>query len=256
MKDYKRFDNKAKVYEKYRPNYPKESINIIMSSCGVPSIENYIIADIGSGTGKFSKLLLDNGCIVYGIEPNDNMRKLAEVKFSNYKNFKSINATSESTRLQDNSIDLIICAQSFHYFNNNETKEEFKRILKANGKVILLWNFHAREDYFIQDYEKLVYKYHSKKLEPTFAQDKMSEEVFKNLFSTYDIFSIPNTQIFDLDGLWNRIISSNHSPIPEEKEYLELKTQITQLFNKHQVDGKITFPHHTKIIIGNLKKHN
>lgn len=104
MKDEK-FNQVAEIYEKYRPSYPEEYIKYIINKCNLN--ENSTIADIGAGTGIFSKQLLDNNLKVIGVEPNDEMRKVLEEKLKNNKNFISINGTDKNTHIEKNSIDLI-----------------------------------------------------------------------------------------------------------------------------------------------------
>ena len=177
-----RFTDKAQKYEKYRPSYPNESVSIIMKECNFNLDNDIIIADIGAGTGKFTELLLENNYTVYAIEPNDKMRAIADSKFLGNHKYKSFNSNAENTLLADNSIDIITVAQALHYFDLDKVKIEFRRILKKNGKVVLLWNFRDRASNFMKEYEKIVYTFHSKDLQPTFAQDKMNDVVYNKLF--------------------------------------------------------------------------
>lgn len=248
-----RFNDKAEKYEKYRPSYPKESLEIIQEQCHLALNNNIFIADIGSGTGKFTELLLEKDCNVYAIEPNDNMREIAEAKFIDNPNYNSINSNAENTGLDDNSVDLITVAQALHYFDIEKAKDEFKRILKSNSKVVLLWNFRYRESDFMKEYEKIVYTFHSKDLQPTFAQDKMNESVYNKLFSEYKDFSIPYTQELDFNDLWGRVLSSNHAPKKNDPNYNKLYKNIKELFDKYQHNKKIKFEYHTKVVIGSIK---
>lgn len=252
MKGIDRFSNKAEKYELYRPGYTEESILKILDLCNVVSNNGIKVADIGSGTGKFTQLLLDKGFYVYAVEPNEQMRSIAEVKFKDFNNFYSINKTAEDTGLKDNSVSIITAAQSFHYFDLEKTKEEFMRILKAEGKVVLLWNFRLRESDFIKEYEEIIYNFHSNKVSPTHAQDKMTDDVFKKFFATYEIINIENSQAFDFDGLWGRTLSNNHMPNENETEYLILYNSVKKLFDKYQEDGKILFKYRTQIVVGDL----
>ena len=247
-----RFTDKAEKYEKFRPSYPKESLDIIQDECHLILNNDIVIADIGAGTGKFTELLLDKDCKVYAIEPNDNMRAIAEDKFIGNLNYKSINNTAENTGLDDNSVDLITVAQALHYFDVEKVKIEFRRILKLNGKVALLWNFRYKESDFMKEYEKIVYTFHSKDLQPTFAQDKMNDSVYNKLFSEYKVFSIPYIQELDFDDLWGRVLSSNHAPKKDDPNYDELYKNIKKIFDKYQHNKKINFEYHTKVVIGNI----
>lgn len=247
-----RFTDKAQKYEKYRPLYPKESLSIIMKECNFDFNNDIIIADIGSGTGKFTELLLENNFIVYAVEPNDNMRAIAEAKFIDNHNYKSINNTAEKTGLDNNSVDLITVAQALHYFNLDKVKDEFKRILKQNGKVALLCNFRYRESNFMKEYEKIVYTFHSKDLQPTFAQDKMNDDVYNKLFSEYKVFSIPYSQELNFNDLWGRVLSSNHTPKEDDPNYNELYKNMKELFDKYQNNNRVTFEYRTKVVIGSI----
>ena len=125
-------------YVKYRPGYPKAFIDYLYSD--VNFSRDSIIADIGSGTGILTTFLLDRGSRVVGVEPNKEMRRTAEILLEEYQKFVSICGTAENTSLTKNSVDFVICAQAFHWFDKSACKKEFQRILKPNGKAVLLWN--------------------------------------------------------------------------------------------------------------------
>lgn len=180
------------------------------------------------------------------------MRTIAEKKFRNYDNFNSINKIAKDTNLEDNSISIITVAQSFHYFDLDKAKKEFIRILKSDGKVVLLWNFRLRESDFIREYEDIIYNLHSNKVNPTHAQDNMTDEVFKKFFVNYEIVNICNSQDFDFESLWGRTLSNNHMPNENEPEYLRLYEDIKKLFNKYQQNGKVLFKYRTQIVVGDF----
>lgn len=252
MSDIDRFSDKAEIYEMYRPSYPKNSLLKILETCKIISNSNIKVADIGSGTGKFTELLLNAGFSVYAVEPNAQMRYIAENKFHNFSNFYSIDQTAESTGLDHNTISLITVAQAFHYFDLDQVKKEFKRILKLGGKVVLLWNFRLRKSKFIQEYEDMIYHFHSGHVNPTHAQDNMKDEVFSAFFTKYEILYLSNSQEFDFDGLWGRTLSNNHMPKENEPEYQKLKDNVKELFDKYKINGKVLFEYQTKIVIGDL----
>lgn len=252
MRGIDRFFNKAEKYELYRPSYTEESIEKIFDLCRIVPSNEAKVADIGAGTGKFTQLLLDKGFIVYAIEPNEEMRIIADKKFKDYDNFHSIDKVAEDTSLENNSISIITVAQAFHYFDLDKTKKEFKRILKPQGKVALLWNFRLRDSEFIKEYENIIYGLHSNKVKPTHAQDNMTDELFKNFFTNYEIANISNSQEFDFESLWGRTLSNNHMPNENESEYLQLYDSIKKLFDKYEQNGKILFQYRTQIVVGDI----
>jgi len=128
-----RYSYKTEDYAKYRPNFPAEIVEFLYSNGTIT--DTSIIADIGSGTGRFTRLLLEKGNLVYGVEQNNEMRLKAEELLSQFSNFISIAGSAEKTILDDKSLDLITVAQAFHWFNKGKCLSEFKRIIRDNGKV-------------------------------------------------------------------------------------------------------------------------
>lgn len=153
-----RFSNRVSNYVKYRPGYPGEVLQLFRDEMGLN--ETSVIADIGSGTGISSKLFLENGNKVFGVEPNTPMRAAAEELLLDFGNFKSIDGTAEKTNLPDSSVDFVIAAQAFHWFDAEKTRNEFKRILKENGYVALIWNERQlKTTEFLVDYENFLLKF-------------------------------------------------------------------------------------------------
>jgi ubiquinone/menaquinone biosynthesis C-methylase UbiE len=135
--DYEKYTSNAEKYSKYRTEYPKEFIDYLYENIELSN--DSIIADIGSGTGKLSCKLLLKGSQVYSVEPNDDMRRVAQNDLSRFSKFVSIKGTAENTTLQNSSVDFITVGTAFHWFDMDQFKKECKRILKPNGKVILVW---------------------------------------------------------------------------------------------------------------------
>ena len=119
----KRFSDRVDNYIKYRPSYPAEVLDYLAEKCGLAV--DAPIADVGSGTGIFSTLLLARGYKVYAVEPNASMQGAAVRQFSGNDNFIPIAGTAEATTLADGSVDLVVCAQAFHWFDAVKTRIEF-----------------------------------------------------------------------------------------------------------------------------------
>ena len=110
MKSTERFSDRLANYVKYRPSYPEELINSLAQQCNLNN--QSIIADIGSGTGKLTELLLQKDIPVFAVEPNQAMREAAEVLLQDNEKFVSVPGTSEATGLEDGSVDMIVAAQA------------------------------------------------------------------------------------------------------------------------------------------------
>ncbi len=143
-----RFSDRVENYVKYRPSYPKEIIPFLEKYYNL--LRDQRIADIGSGTGIFSELFLRAGYPVIGIEPNDQMRRAAEIKLGKYPGFTSRNHKAEQTGLKTHSLDMITVAQAFHWMDPMQTRKEFFRVLKPDGHIVLAWNVRLGHSAFLK----------------------------------------------------------------------------------------------------------
>src|SRR5580692_2584445 len=125
-----RFSNRVADYVRYRPGYPLGVRDLLRAECGLKS--GHVVADIGSGTGFLSELFLKNGNRVFGVEPNEEMRKAGEEYLASYDGFASIIGSAESTTLDDASVDFVAAGQAFHWFDQDAARREFTRMLKPN----------------------------------------------------------------------------------------------------------------------------
>src|ERR1700756_4507620 len=104
-----RFSSRVGNYVRFRPSYPPHVVDVLREECGLTP--DSLVADIASGTGIFTRLLLGNGNRVFGVEPNDKMRRAGEEYLASFQKFESVSGTAEATTLPDHSVDLITCAQ-------------------------------------------------------------------------------------------------------------------------------------------------
>lgn len=243
----KRFSNRAENYKKYRPHYPSEIIDFLTDTHILN--KDSVVADIGSGTGFLSELFLQNGNLVYCVEPNDNMRQAAEQSFKTLPNFRSINGSAEATELSENQVDIITVAQAFHWFDIDEIRVEFSRILKNNGYVILIWNVRKNDaNEFMKSYEDLLNKYGKSKIshgdkiriERFFSNGKFQTKIFKY------------SQILDFEGLKGRMLSSSYIPTEEDPNFKDMISELKNVFDKNQINGHIEIPYDTEVYYGQL----
>jgi SAM-dependent methyltransferase len=245
-----RFTNTVDFYIKYRPSYPHQVIELLEQQCGLNAEK--IIADIGSGTGIFTELLLQQGNVVYGIEPNQAMREAGEQFLKKYPRFKSINATAENTTLADHSIDLVTAAQAFHWFEQQAVKKEFLRILKADGQVLLIWNLRDENASIMKAYEKIMNRFGKDYL--LVRAENIETENIKKFFhpNVCQVDTFINTQLLDWDSFLGRILSTSYTPKPGEPHYEPMIAAAKQLFDKFNKDGIVQLVYQTKCYYGRL----
>ena len=245
-----RFSNRADNYAKYRPRYPPGVLDILRSDCGLTS--SWIIADVGSGTGILSELFLQNGNPVFGIEPNGAMRQAAERLLQAFPNFTSVDATAEATTLESSSIDLVTAAQAFHWFDRNKARQEFARILRPGGWVVLIWNERRLDSTaFLRDYEALLLRYGTdyEKVRHENIAGEIGRFFAPESFQTQ---SLDNVQHFDLASLKGRTRSASYTPEPGDPNFEPMFAKLEELFNAHQSGGIVDFEYDTTVFYGHL----
>ena len=201
----------------------------------------------------FTKLLIESGSQVFGVEPNKEMRDAAEDFLREFPNFTSVDGTAEITNLEDTSVDFISVAQAFHWFDREKTRKEFLRILKPDGYLALIWNNRIKEGIpFQMEYNDLLIKYcpgHEKTNHYKITDDQIAE-FYGN--TDVKVFRCTNYQVFDFEGLKGRLLSSSYTPKENDSNYQPLLTALEELFDKYQVKGQVKMEYKTKIYYGKL----
>ena len=127
----KGFGANASDYERARPGYPHEVLDVL----GLPPGAR--VCDLAAGTGKLTRMLVGRGYDVVAVEPIAGMRaQLSEV----LPDVEVLDGTAESLPLPDGELDAVTVGQAFHWFRFDEALAEIARVLKPDGIVALVWN--------------------------------------------------------------------------------------------------------------------
>lgn len=245
-----RFSNRVDNYVKYRPSYPTEIISFLEKT--IQFNKKFIVADIGSGTGILSQMFLDNSNTVFGIEPNESMRKKAEELLKDYSAFKSINGTAEQTTLKNKSADIITAAQAFHWFDAEKTKTELKRILKPDGFCCLIWNERLVTSAFEKAYEQLLLDY---AIDYTVVNHKnIDEKKIEAFFSPHHVIkkTLRNKQVFDFEGLKGRLLSSSYTPDENHPKHNAMIESLKNIFDSFNQNHIVQFDYETKVYLSKM----
>jgi SAM-dependent methyltransferase len=246
-----RFSNRAEDYAKYRPHYPLEVLQFLISKLGLT--KGSVIADIGSGTGISSELFVQNGNLVYGVEPNKEMREAAERLFRRQKNFVSVNATAENTTLRSRSVDFIVAGQAFHWFDLPKAKYEFRRILRPDGFVVLIWNDRKTESSdLLRGYEILLNRYGTdyKEVKHISIGIRHLDQLFAKSHHRLKVFK--NSQSLNFDGLKGRLLSSSYVPTEGHQGYASMISDLRDLYITYERKGLVLLEYDTKLYYGRL----
>ncbi|MGA2096085.1 MAG: class I SAM-dependent methyltransferase [Candidatus Acidiferrum sp.] len=246
-----RFSSRVADYVHYRPGYPTGIRDLLRAECNLKS--GHAIADIGSGTGFLSELFLKNGNRVFGVEPNEEMRKAGEEYLASYDSFTSIDGSAEATTLEDASMNFVSAGQAFHWFDHDAARREFRRILKPDGWVVIVWNERLTDTTpFLRDYEDLLRKFGTDyaSVKESYPHEQQMIEFFgPNAYSSYEL---PNFQEFDFAGVAGRMRSSSFIPRPEAPTYAPMMAELERIFDAHNQVGRVRLEYTTHIFFGQL----
>jgi len=245
----RRFTDRVADYVKYRPTYPREVVTFVHAECGIAP--DAPVADIGAGTGISARLFLEAGHPVVAVEPNAAMRAAADEWLSGFAGYRSVAGSAEATTLDDASVDLVIAAQAFHWFDKTNTQREFARILKPRGAIVLFWNSRPTDrSAFLAGYEDLLHRYCPEygQVSERYPDDAAMADWFGEGFERKTVF--PNPQLLDFDGLKGRLMSSSYAPKPGDPRHEPMLAALRELFDATRQDGRVNFGYETRVYAG------
>jgi SAM-dependent methyltransferase len=246
-----RFSDRVENYVRYRPGYPRGALQVLKNECGLTP--NHVIADVASGTGIWTRVLLENGNRVFGVEPNAEMRQAGERLLADSPGFTSVAGTAEATTLADASVDFVTAAQAAHWFDRARARREFVRILKPDGWLVLLWNERITDGTaFLREYEQLLLTY------GTDYADVRHERTTDEVNEFFDpapfrerVFAM--RQEFDYAGIEGRLLSSSYAPGPEHVNHVPMLAELRRIFDLYAVAARAGFDYKTRVYFGRLQ---
>jgi SAM-dependent methyltransferase len=247
-----RFSDRVGNYVRYRPGYPLAVLEELKAECGLAP--SHVVADIASGTGIWTRMLLENGNLVFGVEPNAEMRAAGERLLAAFPKFTSVAGTAEATSLADENVDFVSAAQAAHWFDRARARKEFVRILKPGGWLVLLWNERLTDSTaFLRDYEQLLLTY------GTDYQDIRHEHTTAEVNEFFDPAPFQERafamrQEFDYAGVEGRLLSSSYAPGPDHPLHAAMLRELSRIFDSCSVEGRVAFEYKTRLYFGRLRQ--
>ena len=247
-----RFSDRVENYVRYRPGYPPEVLELLRAECGLQP--SHVVADIASGTGVFTRLLLENGNSVFAVEPNTEMREMGIHQLEAYRRLVSVAGTAEETTLRSASVDFVTAAQAAHWFDLPRARAEFARILRPEGWCVLIWNERRTAPTpFLRDYEQLLLTYGTDYKEVRHERTTaLIHEFFAPARCEERVFSL--RQQFDYEGTAGRLLSSSYAPLEGHPNHAPMMQELRRIFRAHARDNEVVFEYSTRVYYGKLQE--
>ncbi|MBO4519699.1 MAG: class I SAM-dependent methyltransferase [Alphaproteobacteria bacterium] len=249
MESPNQFTGKAAAYTKGRPLYARAALDFLKEQ-GID--ETASVADVGAGTGIFSKQLAKNGAMVFAVEPNEDMRLAAVEYLKDMPNVRCIDGSAENTALPDHSVGFVSAAQAFHWFDKAAFRKECNRISVPGGKIVLIWNIEVFGGDFFRDFGEIL-----KRLTVSDIPEEEKENPYGVFFRQAEDFLIDfkryefdNTLYLNEETFLYKALSSSAAPKKDNPLYENFSQELKNLFVQYQDGGKLTYPHKTVLYIG------
>lgn len=247
------FGHKVVDYAASRPDYPPEVLALVSrwSDAG----RGLDIADVGSGTGIFTRQLLQAGHRVYAVEPDARMRTAAESTLSRNCGFISVDGWAERTGLDCGSVDIVTAAQSLHWFDPERSRREFQRILRPHGRVVAIWNERRREgSRIVCALEELLRAMQEDALRDRSLYDASIYSVARTFFSNrpFACERVTHLHRLDREQLIGRVMSSSFAPERGSVRYEHWRSLLDALFASHSKANAVLMVYDTFVVHGAL----
>ena len=246
-----RFSNRVDAYRKFRPQYPIAVLHLLQKHCGLTAAS--VIADVGAGTGLLAELFLANGNSVLAVEPNREMRSACEELRSQYPKLTCIDGSAEATTLPEHCADFVTVGQAMHWFQLSRARAEFVRILRTGGWCAIVYNNRRiAGDVFHDGYERLLCDFgvDYQQVRGRYVDNNTLAEFFAPapMHQTY----LQNQQVFGLEEMAGRILSSSYMPQPDHPRYPAMLRRVEELFSRCQKDGHVYLEYDCVVTYGKL----
>ncbi|MDD5946618.1 MAG: class I SAM-dependent methyltransferase [Oscillospiraceae bacterium] len=236
-----KFTSKADLYDKYRPSYPMALIDFLWDKTHAETV-----ADIGAGTGIFTKCLCTKPWKVIAVEPNSDMSGILR---ANLSDVEIVNASAENTGIRSGSIGMVTAAQAFHWFNREQFARECKRILTPEGGVALVWNTRTVTD--MQTERNQIFLRHTGVYDSVKGNhngsDRFSPERY---FSELTQIRFLNRMEMDCEQYIGCEMSRSYAPKKGTPVYEAMENDLVLLFQKYEQGGKVSIEYETECFLG------
>jgi ubiquinone/menaquinone biosynthesis C-methylase UbiE len=237
--DARPFEQVADLYERVRPTYPSEAVDWLVDRLRIGASST--VLDLGAGTGKLTRALVGRAGTLIAVEPGPEM--LAQLRRA-VPEADGLLGAAESIPLPDDSVDAVVCGQSFHWFRTGEALSEMGRVLRTGGGIGLIWNVRDPHDSLQEEISALIDPFVPPGRPPLRAA--VSAFVGRT-FSDVATHSVPWEQTLDADGVVDRVSSISFVAAAPEAKRRRLQRALRAAVERR--GGRVPFRYVTEVFV-------
>ncbi len=247
------FTTKVADYTVSRPDYPAALFKTLRDLC--PPGPGVTVADVGAGTGLFTRGLLAGGYRVLAIEPNPDMRQECDRLLGSIPGYSSLEGAAEALPIAAGSVHLVTAAQAFHWFDLDRAREEFLRVLVCGGPVALIWNDRQHEDPLHVALDSVFNYYGGARRSALLArEDRSAVSRFFGAAQPLQ-FSWPHSHRLDEKAFLSLVFSRSYMPARDTAEGQEAVHKLREIFQRFAVGFTVEVRYRTVAMIGRPACH-
>ena len=239
----KGYQQSAAAYQRGRPDYSPLTAEWLRDDLGITSKSK--VVDVGAGTGKFTQRLIAVCDHVSAVEPVAAMR---DQFAQNHPVVPVIEGTSTDIPFDNSAVDVLICAQAFHWFANKQSLEEIRRVLKPGGKLGLIWNVRDETVDWVHELTKIVTPFEGDA--PRYYKGDWKMVFPADGFTRLQTRTIPHSHAGDPeDVIVRRFMSVSFIASQPENVRAQIEGQIRDLIATHPAlrdRQEVSFPYRTE----------
>lgn len=233
------FDHVATLYAAARPDYPQAALDWLLPvgtyepRPGGPPRSGVRVLDLGAGTGKLTRQLVDRGLDVVAVEPSPPMCS----ELAAYVPEAELHeGGAEAIPLADGDVDAVLVGQAFHWFDQSRALPEIARVLRRpGGRLGLLWNF-------ADDREPWVDVLAARTRTIAVASERAPDVVESELLADAAHAEFRHAQQVDADSLRQLLQTHSAYLVQDEEGRAEVVRRIDELVSTHpDLAGRETF---------------
>ena len=221
------FARVADAYERARPGYPADAVLWLAGETPRD------VVDLGAGTGKLTRSLAALGHHVVAVEP---LAEMLDRLRAAVPGATAVVGSAESMPLPDASVDVVACAQAFHWFDPGPALAEMARVLRPGGRIALVWNVRDERVPWVDEM--------SDAMVGRTGVDRHSGAIEQSgLYGEVERARFEHSQDVDREALRELVLSRSYCAVLPEEERAPILARVDALFDAYARDGVLTLPY-------------